>query len=247
MKSSEIRKSFIDYFRNKEHQFVRSAPVVPIDDPTLLFTNAGMNQFKPIFLDNIDSEYKRAVNSQKCIRVSGKHNDLEEVGVDTFHHTFFEMLGNWSFGDYYKKEAIEWAWDLLTNVWKLEKERLWVTVYKDDKEAHDLWLSQTDIKKDRVLWFGEKENFWEMGKTGPCGPCSEIHYFIGDDLTLQTAEGVNKDDLYWELWNLVFIQYERLEDGSLADLSQNHVDTGAGLERITCILQGKKSKKQLST
>jgi len=241
MKSSEIRKSFIEYFKDKEHQFIRSAPVVPIDDPTLLFTNAGMNQFKPIFLDDIDSEYSRVVNSQKCIRVSGKHNDLEEVGIDTFHHTFFEMLGNWSFGDYYKKEAIEWAWDLLTNVWKLEKERLWVTVYKDDKEAHDLWLSQTDIKKNRVLWFGEKENFWEMGKTGPCGPCSEIHYFIGDDIALQTAEGVNKDDLYWELWNLVFIQNERLEDGSLAELSQNHVDTGAGLERISCILQGKKS------
>jgi len=241
MKSSEIRKSFIEYFRNKEHEFVRSAPVVPIDDPTLLFTNAGMNQFKPIFLDDIDSEYSRAVNSQKCIRVSGKHNDLEEVGIDTFHHTFFEMLGNWSFGDYYKKEAIEWAWDLLTNVWNLEKERLWVTVYKDDKEAYDLWLSQTDIKKDRILWFGEKENFWEMGKTGPCGPCSEIHYFMGDDISTQAAEGVNKDDLYWELWNLVFIQNERLEDGSLAELSQNHVDTGAGLERISCILQGKKS------
>jgi len=241
MKSSEIRKSFIEYFRKKEHQFVRSAPVVPIDDPTLLFTNAGMNQFKPIFLDDIESEYSRAVNSQKCIRVSGKHNDLEEVGIDTFHHTFFEMLGNWSFGDYYKKEAIEWAWDLLTNVWKLEKERLWVTVYKNDKDAHGLWLSQTDIKKDRVLWFGEKENFWEMGKTGPCGPCSEIHYFMGDDITLQSAEGVNKDDLYWELWNLVFIQNERLEDGSLAELSQSHIDTGAGLERISCILQGKKS------
>ena len=241
MKSSKIRKSFIEYFRKKEHQFVRSAPVVPIDDPTLLFTNAGMNQFKPIFLDDIESEYSRAVNSQKCIRVSGKHNDLEEVGIDTFHHTFFEMLGNWSFGDYYKKEAIEWAWDLLTNVWKLEKERLWVTVYKNDKDAHGLWLSQTDIKKDRVLWFGEKENFWEMGKTGPCGPCSEIHYFMGDDITLQSAEGVNKDDLYWELWNLVFIQNERLEDGSLAELSQSHIDTGAGLERISCILQGKKS------
>ena len=241
MKSSEIRKSFIEYFKNKEHQFVRSAPVVPIDDPTLLFSNAGMNQFKPIFLNDIVPEYKRAVNSQKCIRVSGKHNDLEEVGIDTFHHTFFEMLGNWSFGDYYKKEAIEWSWDLLTNVWGLEKDRLWVTVYKDDNDAYDLWLSQTDIQKDRVLWFGEKENFWEMGQTGPCGPCSEIHYFMGDDLSDQSAEGVNKDDLYWELWNLVFIQNERLKDGSLSKLSQNHVDTGAGLERISCVLQGKKS------
>jgi len=241
MKSSEIRKSFIEYFSKKDHQFVRSAPVVPIDDPTLLFTNAGMNQFKPIFLDDIKPEYSRAVNSQKCIRVSGKHNDLEEVGLDTFHHTFFEMLGNWSFGDYYKKEAIEWSWDLLTNVWALEKERLWVTVYQDDDEAYDLWVGQTDIKEDRVLRFGKKENFWEMGETGPCGPCSEIHYYIGDDISLQSADGVNEDDLYWELWNLVFIQNERLSDGTLNTLSQNHVDTGAGLERIACILQAKKS------
>ena len=241
MKSSEIRKSFIEYFSKKDHHFVRSSPVVPIDDPTLLFTNAGMNQFKPIFLDDIKPEYSRAVNSQKCIRVSGKHNDLEEVGLDTFHHTFFEMLGNWSFGDYYKKEAIEWAWDLLTNVWELKKERLWVTVYQDDDDAYDLWVSQTDIKEDRVLRFGKKENFWEMGETGPCGPCSEIHYYIGDDISLQSPDGVNKDDLYWELWNLVFIQNERLSDGTLNKLSQNHVDTGAGLERITCILQAKKS------
>ena len=241
MKSSDIRKSFIEYFKNKEHQFVRSAPVVPIDDPTLLFTNAGMNQFKPIFLGETQQDYNRAVNSQKCIRVSGKHNDLEEVGLDTFHHTFFEMLGNWSFGDYYKKEAIEWAWDLLTDVWKLEKERLWVTVYKDDDEAFDLWENQTDISKDRILRFGDKENFWEMGETGPCGPCSEIHYFIGDDISLQSQEGVNKDDLYWELWNLVFIQNERLSNGTISNLSQSHVDTGAGLERITTILQGKKS------
>ena len=241
MKSSEIRKSFIEYFSKKDHQFVRSAPVVPIDDPTLLFTNAGMNQFKPIFLDDIKPEYTRAVNSQKCIRVSGKHNDLEEVGLDTFHHTFFEMLGNWSFGDYYKKEAIEWAWDLLTNIWELEKERLWVTVYQDDDEAYDLWLSQTDLKEDRILRFGKKENFWEMGETGPCGPCSEIHYYIGGDISLQSSDGVNKDDLYWELWNLVFIQNERLSDGTLNKLSQNHVDTGAGLERIACILQAKKS------
>ena len=241
MKSSDIRKSFIEYFKNKEHQFVRSSPVVPIDDPTLLFTNAGMNQFKPIFLGEARQDYNRAVNSQKCIRVSGKHNDLEEVGLDTFHHTFFEMLGNWSFGDYYKKEAIEWAWDLLTDVWKLEKERLWVTVYKDDDEAFNLWESQTDISKDRILRFGDKENFWEMGETGPCGPCSEIHYFIGDDISLQSQEGVNKDDLYWELWNLVFIQNERLSNGTISNLSQSHVDTGAGLERITTILQGKKS------
>mgnify|MGYP001222085316 FL=1 len=241
MKSSEIRKSFIEFFQKKDHKFIRSAPVVPIGDPTLLFTNAGMNQFKPIFLDESKPEHVRAVNSQKCIRVSGKHNDLEEVGIDTFHHTFFEMLGNWSFGDYYKKDAIKWAWELLTDVWGLDKKRLWVTVYKEDQEAYDLWLSQTDIEEDRVLWFGKKENFWEMGETGPCGPCSEIHYYIGENTANQSSEGVNIDDQYWELWNLVFIQNERLADGSLVQLSQSHVDTGAGLERITSVLQNKTS------
>ena len=241
MKSSKIRKSFIEFFQKKDHKFIRSAPVVPIGDPTLLFTNAGMNQFKPIFLDESKPEHVRAVNSQKCIRVSGKHNDLEEVGIDTFHHTFFEMLGNWSFGDYYKKDAIKWAWELLTDVWGLDKKRLWVTVYKEDQEAYDFWLSQTDIEEDRVLWFGKKENFWEMGETGPCGPCSEIHYYIGENTANQSSEGVNIDDQYWELWNLVFIQNERLADGSLVQLSQSHVDTGAGLERITSVLQNKTS------
>ena len=241
MKSSEIRKSFIEFFQKKDHKFIRSAPVVPIGDPTLLFTNAGMNQFKPIFLDESKPEHVRAVNSQKCIRVSGKHNDLEEVGIDTFHHTFFEMLGNWSFGDYYKKDAIKWAWELLIDVWGLDKKRLWVTVYKEDQEAYDFWLSQTDIEEDRVLWFGKKENFWEMGETGPCGPCSEIHYYIGENTANQSSEGVNIDDQYWELWNLVFIQNERLADGSLVQLSQSHVDTGAGLERITSVLQNKTS------
>ena len=241
MKSSDIRKSFIEFFQQKDHKFIRSAPVVPIGDPTLLFTNAGMNQFKPIFLDESKPDYPRAVNSQKCIRVSGKHNDLEEVGIDTFHHTFFEMLGNWSFGDYYKEDAIKWAWELLTEVWGLDKNRLWVTVYKEDKEAYDFWLNKTDIKKDRVLWFGKKENFWEMGETGPCGPCSEIHYYIGDDIAIQSKEGVNRGAEYWELWNLVFIQNERLSDGSLIKLSQSHVDTGAGLERIASVIQGKTS------
>ena len=241
MKSSEIRKSFIEFFQKKDHKFIRSAPVVPIGDPTLLFTNAGMNQFKPIFLDESKPEHVRAVNSQKCIRVSGKHNDLEEVGIDTFHHTFFEMLGNWSFGDYYKKDAIKWAWELLIDVWGLDKKRLWVTVYKEDQEAYDFWLSQTDIEEDRVLWFDKKENFWEMGETGPCGPCSEIHYYIGENPANQSSEGVNIDDQYWELWNLVFIQNERLADGSLVQLSQSHVDTGAGLERITSVLQNKTS------
>lgn len=241
MNSKQIRQNFINFFKEKQHRFVRSAPVVPIDDPTLLFTNAGMNQFKPIFLGQETRGYTRAVNSQKCIRVSGKHNDLEEVGVDTFHHTFFEMLGNWSFGDYYKAEAIEWAWELFTEVWKLDKNRLWATVFETDDEAFELWTKVTDIDPGRVLRCGAKDNFWEMGETGPCGPCSEIHYYIGDDPDQQSAAGVNVSDEYWELWNLVFIQNERLADGSLIDLPAKHVDTGAGLERIVAVMQGKTS------
>ena len=241
MKSAEIRTSFFKFFEEKDHQFVRSSPVVPNDDPTLLFTNAGMNQFKPIFLDQTIPENSRAVNSQKCIRVSGKHNDLEEVGVDTFHHTFFEMLGNWSFGDYYKKEAIQWAWELFTDVWGLDKDRLWATVYEDDDEAFNLWTEVTDISPSRVLRCGKKDNFWEMGETGPCGPCSEIHYYVGDDPENQEASGVNVSDEYWELWNLVFIQNNRKEDGTIEDLPAKHVDTGAGLERIVAVLQGKNS------
>ena len=239
MKSAEIRTSFFKFFEEKDHQFVRSSPVVPNDDPTLLFTNAGMNQFKPIFLDQTIPENSRAVNSQKCIRVSGKHNDLEEVGVDTFHHTFFEMLGNWSFGEYYKKEAIQWAWELFTDVWGLDKGRLWATVYEDDDEAFNLWTEVTDISPSRVLRCGKKDNFWEMGETGPCGPCSEIHYYVGDDPENQKASGVNVSDEYWELWNLVFIQNNRLKDGSLEDLPAKHVDTGAGFERIVSVLQNK--------
>ena len=241
MDSKKIRKSFIKFFEDKDHIFVPSSPVVPLDDPTLLFTNAGMNQFKPIFLEEKSLDNLRVVNSQKCIRVSGKHNDLEEVGVDTFHHTFFEMLGNWSFGDYYKAEAIEWAWDLLTNVWGLDKRRLWVTVYNEDNESFDLWPKITDINPARVLKCGEKDNFWEMGDVGPCGPCSEIHYYIGDDLEKQTSDGVNKSDQYWELWNLVFIQNNRLASGKLSGLPSKHVDTGAGFERIVSVLQGKLS------
>ena len=241
MKSAEIRQSFIDFFKERGHQFIRSSPVVPNDDPTLLFTNAGMNQFKPIFLNQTTPKNLRAVNSQKCIRVSGKHNDLEEVGVDTFHHTFFEMLGNWSFGDYYKKEAIQWAWELFTEVWGLDKDRLWATVYEDDDEAFDLWTEVTDIADNRVLRCGKKDNFWEMGETGPCGPCSEIHYYVGDDPENQDPKGVNNTDEYWELWNLVFIQNNRIDANTLEDLPDKHVDTGAGLERIATIIQGKKS------
>ena len=234
--SKKIRDDFIKFFEGKKHHFVRSSPVMPIDDPTLLFTNAGMNQFKDIFLDQKKPKFKRVANSQKCIRVSGKHNDLEEVGVDHYHHTFFEMLGNWSFGDFYKKEAIIWSWELLTDVWKLDKSRLWVTVYKDDDESADLWIKHTDVDPSRVLKFGNKDNFWEMGETGPCGPCSEIHYYIGDDITKQNQNGVNVEPDYRELWNLVFIQYNRKSDKSLENLSSKHVDTGLGLERMVATL-----------
>ena len=241
MKSKEIRKSFIKFFEGKNHHTIASAPVLPYDDKSLLFTNAGMNQFKPIFLDIEKPKHLRVVNSQKCIRVSGKHNDLEEVGRDGFHHTFFEMLGNWSFGDYYKKEAIQWSWELFTDVWKLDKSRLWVTVFEDDDEAYELWKKETDIDKNRIVRCGSKDNFWEMAETGPCGPCSEIHYYVGDDIDNQQAKYVNNSDEYWELWNLVFIQSNRLKDGTFEDLPKKHVDTGAGLERICSVLQNKNS------
>ncbi|HEY4612282.1 MAG TPA: alanine--tRNA ligase, partial [Bacteroidota bacterium] len=241
MTSREIRNSFFQFFKERGHAIVPSSPVVPYDDPTLLFTNAGMNQFKDVFLGAGKRDYKRAADTQKCIRVSGKHNDLEEVGRDTYHHTFFEMLGNWSFGDYYKKEAIEWAWELLTNVWGLKKERLWATVYNDDDEAEKLWKSVTDIDHSHVLRFGEKDNFWEMGETGPCGPCSEIHYDSTPKGTA-TASMVNAGtpDVI-EIWNLVFIQYNRDASGKLTTLPAKHVDTGMGFERICTVLQNKKS------
>ena len=246
MTASKIRQQFIDFFKEKQHTFVPSAPVVPLDDPTLLFTNAGMNQFKDIFLEQGTRTYKRAVNSQKCIRVSGKHNDLEEVGRDTYHHTFFEMLGNWSFGDYYKAEAIRWAWELLTDVWKLPKDKLYATVYNSDDEAAELWAKETDIAKERILRFGDKDNFWEMGATGPCGPSSEIHIDLGpehcDKQGIDHVCGVNGDcGRYIELWNLVFIQYNRDEQGKLHPLPHKHVDTGAGFERLVAVLQHKAS------
>ncbi len=248
MKSSEIRQSFIDFFVERDHKFIRSSPVVPIGDPTLLFINAGMNQFKGIFLDMEDPpEPPRAVNSQKCIRVSGKHNDLEEVGKDTYHHTFFEMLGNWSFGDYYKGGAIEYAWELLTGVWDLPKEQLYATVHYTDDEAENLWPEVTDISPDRVLQFGDKDNFWEMGETGPCGPCSEIHIDRGPGYCdKQEVEGhtcaVNGGCArFIEIWNLVFIQFNRDEEGELHELPNKHIDTGAGFERIVALLQDKRS------
>ncbi|SHL20687.1 alanine--tRNA ligase [Fibrobacter sp. UWEL] len=247
MTSAQVRESFIKFFESKEHLFVRSSPVVPHDDPTLMFTNAGMNQFKAIFLGDNPKGWKRACNSQKCLRVSGKHNDLDVVGRDNYHHTFFEMLGNWSFGDYYKKEAISWAWELLTEVWKLPKERLFATVYEDDDEAWQIWKDVSGLPDDRIMRFDAHSNFWEMGDTGPCGPCSEIHYDRGDLATqMETFKdpilGVNgENDRYIEIWNNVFMQYERISDGSLIPLKAKNVDTGMGFERICAILQGKKS------
>ncbi len=253
--AKQIRSEFIVFFRDKSHEFVPSSSIVPMDDDTLLFANAGMNQFKDIFLGLVSPEYPRVVNSQKCLRVSGKHNDLEQVGKDTYHHTFFEMLGNWSFGDYFKDEAIEWAWELLTKVWRIEPDRLWATVFAGDQaeglpaddEAAKLWTKVTPIPPERVLAFGKKDNFWEMGETGPCGPCSEIHIDLGPDrCDMQDVPGhecrVNSGCArYIELWNLVFIQFNRHPDGRLLPLSAKYVDTGAGLERIVSVLQNKKS------
>ncbi|MDO9577479.1 MAG: alanine--tRNA ligase [Candidatus Cloacimonadales bacterium] len=245
--SKEIRKQFIEFFESKQHKAVPSAPVIPIDDPTLLFTNAGMNQFKNIFLGQVEPKYPRIVNTQKCIRAGGKHNDLDEVGRDGYHHTFFEMLGNWSFGDYYKKEAISWAWELLTGVWKFPKELLYATVHTSDQEAYDFWKSETDIDPEHIEYHDDKDNFWEMGNTGPCGPCSEIHIDRGSEFcNLQHDPNhvckVNGDcHRYIELWNLVFIQFNRDENGELHHLKNKHVDTGAGFERICQILQNKKS------
>ncbi|MGE5605762.1 MAG: alanine--tRNA ligase, partial [Bacteroidota bacterium] len=245
--AKQVRAEFLEFFKEKGHTIVPSASLIPENDPTLIFTNAGMNQFKDVFLGTGTRSYKRAADSQKCIRVSGKHNDLEEVGRDTYHHTFFEMLGNWSFGDYYKKEAIIWAWELLTERWKLPKDKLYATVYKTDEEAEKLWREVTDINPDHIMRFGEKDNFWEMGETGPCGPCSEIHIDLGPERCDKGhipghVCGVNMSCArFIELWNLVFIQYNRKADGSLEELPAKHVDTGMGFERIVSVLQNERS------
>jgi len=243
MTGAQVRSSFLEFFRARGHEVVRSASLVPSNDPTLLFTNAGMVPFKNVFLGQETRANPRAASAQRCLRLSGKHNDLEEVGRDTYHHTLFEMLGNWSFGEYYKKEAIAWAWELLTEVWQLPKNKLWATVYRTDDEADALWRGETDITPSQIRRFDEKDNFWEMGETGPCGPCSEIHIDRG-------AAACDKQHVaghvcavnvgcarFIELWNLVFIQYERQADGSLVELRAKHVDTGMGLERVVAVLQ----------
>lgn len=251
MKSAEIRQKFLDFFRSKSHTLVPSAPMVIKDDPTLMFTNAGMNQFKDIILGNVNAKYKRVADSQKCLRVSGKHNDLEEVGHDTYHHTMFEMLGNWSFGDYFKEEAIAYAWEFLTEVMHLEKDRLYATVFEGDKgdgleadeDARRFWLRY--LPEERVLYGNKKDNFWEMGDMGPCGPCSELHIDLRPEEERKLKPGrelVNKDNpLVIEIWNLVFMQFNRKADGSLENLPHTNVDTGMGFERLCMAVQGKTS------
>jgi alanyl-tRNA synthetase len=251
MTSSEIRQQFLDFFQSKAHHIVASAPIVVKNDPTLMFTNAGMNQFKDYFLGNQISPYPRIADTQKCLRVSGKHNDLEEVGVDTYHHTMFEMLGNWSFGDYFKQEAIAWSWELLTSIFKLDKDRLYVTIFEGDttegipkdEEAFNEWKKW--VAEDRILLGNKKDNFWEMGDTGPCGPCTEIHYDSRPDEERALTSGhllVNADHpQVIEIWNNVFIQFNRKKDGSLEELPAKHVDTGMGFERLVRVIQGKTS------
>ena len=252
MTSSEIRDHFMAFFKSKNHHIVPSAPMVIKDDPTLMFTNAGMNQFKEFFLGNSISKSPRIADTQKCLRVSGKHNDLEEVGKDTYHHTMFEMLGNWSFGDYFKKEAIQWAWELLTKVYKIDKDSLYVSVFEGSKdadalemdtEAFELW--KAIVPEDRIILGNKKDNFWEMGDQGPCGPCSEIHVDIRsreEKAKIPGASLVNQDHpLVIEIWNLVFMQYNRKANGALEPLPEKHVDTGMGFERLCMVLQGVQS------
>ena len=251
MESNKARQAFLDFFKSKGHEIVPSAPMVVKNDPTLMFTNAGMNQFKDIFLGNAPRKWPRVADTQKCLRVSGKHNDLEEVGHDTYHHTMFEMLGNWSYGDYFKKEAIDWAWELLTEVYKLDKSRMYATVFEGsqedgvafDQEAYDYWKQY--LPEDHIIRGNKKDNFWEMGETGPCGPCSEIHFDLRDDEEVAKIPGREMVNMSHpqviEIWNLVFMQYNRKANGSLESLPAKNVDTGMGFERLCMILQGKKS------
>ena len=237
--SNEIRRIFLEYFHDKGHEIVSSSPLVPANDRTLLFTNAGMVQFKDVFLGSDPRAYSRATSSQRCVRAGGKHNDLENVGYTARHHTFFEMLGNFSFGDYFKRDAIRFAWDLLTVRLGLPPEKLWVTVYEEDDEAEALWFNDIGIDQARFSRCGAKDNFWSMGDTGPCGPCSEIFYDHGPDIPGGPPGSPEEDgDRYIEIWNLVFMQFDRSEDGTLTPLPKPSVDTGMGLERLAAVLQG---------
>lgn len=248
MKSSEIRQAFFDYFKDRGHQWVSSSSLVPGNDPTLLFTNAGMVQFKDVFLGLEDRAYQRAVSAQRCVRAGGKHNDLENVGYTARHHTFFEMLGNFSFGDYFKREAIQFAWNFLTGVLQLPAERLWVTVYKDDREAEDIWLQEMKISPVRFSRCGEKDNFWSMGDTGPCGPCTEIFYDHGPEIAGGPPGSPEEDgDRYIEIWNLVFMQFNRDKSGQLHPLPKPSVDTGMGLERLAAVVQGVHSNYEIDS
>ena len=241
--SNDIRKDFLDYFNSKKHQIVKSSSLVPADDPTLIFVNAGMVPFKDVFLGKEKKDYKRATSSQKCMRVSGKHNDLENVGRTARHHTLFEMLGNFSFGDYFKEDAIKYAWEFLTDVMKIDVSKLWVSVYDDDDDAYNIWKDEVKVRESRIIRLGEKDNFWSMGDTGPCGPCSEIHIDQGEHMSCgdSCALGVCDCDRWLEIWNLVFMQYDRDETGKLTPLPSPSIDTGMGLERLTAIVQGKES------
>ena len=239
MTSSEIRASFLEFFRKNGHAVLPSSSLVPANDPTLLFTNAGMVQFKDVFLGKEVRDYSRAATSQRCVRAGGKHNDLENVGYTARHHTFFEMLGNFSFGDYFKREAIHYAWNFITGTLGIPKDRLWVTVYQEDDEAERIWVEEIGVDPKRCTRMGEQSNFWSMGDTGPCGPCSEIFYDHGADIAGGPPGSPDEDgDRYVEIWNLVFMQYERSSDGVLTPLPKPSVDTGMGLERVAAVMQG---------
>src|SRR5207245_1601359 len=245
MTGSDIREMFLRYFEGKGHRRVHSSSLVPANDPTLLFTNAGMNQFKDVFLGMEKRDYTRAVSSQKCVRAGGKHNDLENVGYTRRHHTFFEMLGNFSFGDYFKAEAIDFAWNLLTKEYGMPKDKLYITVFREDDEAEELWQKVAGVSKGRIFRLDEKDNFWQMGETGPCGPCSEIHYDLGPDAAEPGRENEpfpsDAGGRYVEIWNLVFMQFNKDVGGTLSRLPRPSIDTGLGLERVAAVLQGKLS------
>ncbi|WP_292771131.1 alanine--tRNA ligase, partial [Methylophaga sp. UBA5113] len=238
--SADIRKLFLDFFADKGHEVVSSSPLIPANDPTLLFTNAGMVQFKEVFLGQETRKYTRATTTQRCVRAGGKHNDLENVGYTARHHTFFEMLGNFSFGDYFKREAIQYAWEFLTETLQLPADKLWITVFEEDDEAADIWLNEIGVDASRFSRIGAKDNFWSMGDTGPCGPCSEIFYDHGPEVAGGPPGTPEEDgDRYIEIWNLVFMQFDRSADGTLTPLPKPSVDTGMGLERLAAVLQHK--------